>query len=71
MSAHAEERGMSERFFEDPILNNPYEKPQSHWELDEEGCPTQKIIKSRRESKLITPIPKQKIRGGNTCPEFI
>lgn len=55
---------MSERFFEDPILNSPYEKPQSHWELDEEGCPTQKINDSRRESRLITPIPKPKRRGG-------
>jgi len=64
LPVHAEERGMSERFFEDPILNSPYEKPQSHWELDEEGCPTQKINESRRESKLITPIPKPKRRGG-------
>jgi type III restriction enzyme len=27
---------MSERFFEDPILNSPYERPSRHWELVEE-----------------------------------
>jgi hypothetical protein len=27
---------MSERFFEDPILNYPYERPIRHWKLDQE-----------------------------------
>lgn len=27
-------------FFEQPILNSPYEYPSRHWELDEEGSPT-------------------------------
>ena len=30
---------MSERFFEDPILNSPYERPIRHWELDKDGIP--------------------------------
>ena len=30
-----------QRFFKQPILNNPYEYPASHWELDEQGQPTQ------------------------------
>jgi len=55
---------MSERFFEDPILNSPYERPSRHWELDKEGIPTQKIVEYRRESRLITPIPKPRKRGG-------
>ena len=55
---------MSERFFEDPILNSPYERPDRHWELDKDGIPTQQIIEQRRESRLITPIPKPKKRGG-------
>jgi type III restriction enzyme len=54
---------MSERFFEDPILNSPYERPTRHWELDADGIPTQEIVQSRRESRLITPIPKPKKRG--------
>jgi len=55
---------MSERFFEDPILNSPYERPVRHWELDKDGIPTQQIVERRRESRLITPIPKPKKRGG-------
>ena len=55
---------MSERFFEDPILNSPYERPGRHWELDKDGIPTQQIVERRRESRLITPIPKPKKRGG-------
>jgi type III restriction enzyme len=55
---------MSERFFHDPILNSPYERPSRHWELDGEGIPSQKIVEYRRESRLITPIPKPRKRGG-------
>ena len=55
---------MSERFFEDPILNSPYEQPNRHWELDKDGIPTQQVVEMRRESRLITPIPKPKKRGG-------
>ena len=31
-------------FFEQPILNSPYEDPARHWELDDEGQPTNRII---------------------------
>ena len=54
---------MSERFFNDPILNSPYECPTRHWELVD-GIPSQEIVESRRESRLITPIPQPKKRGG-------
>lgn len=49
-------------FFERPILNSPYEYPRQHWELDENGQPTQRIIESRRRAEFITPIPKPKKR---------
>jgi len=49
---------MQDRFFEKPILNSPYSKPERHWELDEHGQPTQRIIESRRRAEFITPIPK-------------
>src|SRR5438309_1225154 len=49
---------MSNPFFEKPILNSPYEIPTRHWELDEHGQPTQKIIETRRKVEFITPIPK-------------
>ena len=52
------------RFFEKPILNSPYVVPEQHWELDDEGQPTQHIIQSRRLVKFITPIPKPRKRKG-------
>jgi type III restriction enzyme len=49
-------------FFKQPILNSPYEYPSRHWELDEDGQPTQKISKHRRTAKFFTPIPKPRKR---------
>ncbi|MCZ7680023.1 MAG: DEAD/DEAH box helicase family protein [Sandaracinaceae bacterium] len=49
-------------FFDRPILNSPYSRPARHWELDEQGQPTQQIIESRRRASFITPIPKPKKR---------
>lgn len=37
---------MNNTFFEEPILNSPYEYPSKHWELVD-GQPTQKITASR------------------------
>ena len=31
-------------FFEQPVLNSPYEYPSRHWELDASGQPTNKIL---------------------------
>ena len=53
---------MDNRFFEKPILNSPYDYPSQHWELDDQGQPTQKTIGNRRSAKFITPIPKPKKR---------
>jgi type III restriction enzyme len=53
---------MANEFFEHPILNSPYDYPSRHWELDDVGQPTQKIIDRRRTAKFITPIPKPKKR---------
>jgi type III restriction enzyme len=47
-------------FFKQPILNNPYEYPTRHWELDKNGQPTQKIVENRRVAEFITPIPTPK-----------
>ena len=49
---------MSEKFFEKPIINSPYEYPSQHWELDESGVPTHEIKLIRRPSDFITPIPR-------------
>ncbi len=55
---------MDNQFFEKPILNSPYEHPSRHWELDDAGQPTQKIVGGRRLADFITPIPKPKKRKG-------
>ena len=39
------------RFFEQPLLNSPYEYPTQHWELDETGQPTHEIIGKRRPGR--------------------
>ena len=53
---------MVDQFFEKPILNSPYAYPGRHWELDDSGQPTNRIIDSRRRAEFITPIPKPKKR---------
>jgi len=55
---------MTNPFFDHPILNSPYESPLRHWELDDDGQPTQKTLETRRPAKFITPIPKPKKRKG-------
>ncbi len=47
-------------FFKRPILNSPYEYPSRHWELDESGQPTQRIVEERRRAKFVTAVPKPK-----------
>jgi len=44
-------------FFEQPILNSPYEYPGRHWELDENRQPTNRVVDRRRTVSFITPIP--------------
>jgi type III restriction enzyme len=60
-------------FFDRPILNSPYERPARHWELDEQGQPTQLVIPNRRPVRLITPIPsprKHKKTSGQQAMVF-
>lgn len=53
---------MTDKFFEHPIVNSPYEAPARHWELDASGQPTGSLIETRRRAEFITPIPKPKKR---------
>jgi len=55
---------MGNPFFDRPILNSPYACPIRHWELDDTGQPTQKILQARRRAEFITPIPKPKKQKG-------
>jgi type III restriction enzyme len=63
--------GMSNPFFDHPILNSPYELPIRHWELDDDGQPTQATIDRRRSAKFITPIPKPKKRTAAAQTGFV
>jgi len=62
---------MSNPFFDRPILNSPYARPERHWELDADGQPTQKILETRRRAEFITPIPKPKKRKKSSGQEEI
>jgi type III restriction enzyme len=62
---------MTNPFFDRPILNSPYEYPARHWELDDQGQPTQQIIESRRRAEFITPIPKPRKRKGSAAQQQI
>jgi type III restriction enzyme len=62
---------MDNQFFEHPILNSPYAYPSRHWELDEHGQPTQRIIESRSAVRFITPIPKPRKRKGEAKQEAL
>ena len=60
---------MTDRFFEEPILNSPYAYPERHWELDDTGQPTGQVIENRRQAEFITPIPKPKKRKGSSTEQ--
>ncbi len=54
---------MNPRFFEQPILNSPYEYPSRHWELDADGQPTERVLPERRPvAAFVSAIPKTKRR---------
>jgi type III restriction enzyme len=60
---------MDNRFFEQPILNSPYEYPARYWELDNSGQPTQQILEKRRRAEFITLIPKPRKRKGTATDQ--
>jgi len=62
---------MEDQFFKQPILNSPYVYPNRHWELNEDGQPTNKIKESRRRAEFITPIPKPKKRKQPNQKEMV
>ena len=50
---------MASSFFDQPILNSPYEPPTRHHALDADGQPLDvPPVYGRRRSELITPVPK-------------
>ena len=56
---------MPSTFFEQPVLNSPYEPPTRHHPLDADGQPLgASPVTGRRRSELITPVPKARKRPG-------
>ena len=51
---------MTDQFFDQPILNSPYEYPNQHWELDDARQPTGQVLPRRRMADFVAPIPKPK-----------
>jgi type III restriction enzyme len=62
---------MINEFFEKPVLNSPYAYPTRHWELDDQGQPTQRISERRRPAEFITPIPKPRKRKNEAKQQVI
>lgn len=61
----------TDQFFNEPILNSPYEYPSRHWELDKTGQPTGQIVEARRVAKFLSPIPlPQKTKGKKAQQEL-
>ncbi|MBV1699937.1 MAG: DEAD/DEAH box helicase family protein [Hyphomicrobiales bacterium] len=50
-------------FVDSPIINSPFDKPKSHYELDSEGQPTGKKLADRRKSVYLVPIPAARRRA--------
>jgi len=52
---------VSQSFFDQPILNSPYEVPTRYHALDADGQPLeQPPIEGRRPCDFVTPVPKPK-----------
>ena len=65
---------MESDFYENPILNSPYEYPSRHWELDAAGQPTSRVNAARRTATFVAPAPPpRRMRGGGQMslePDF-
>ncbi len=61
---------MAHSFYEQPILNSPYEEPGRYHDLDDEGQPTDNPPNAgRRRSEFITPVPKPRKRRQKADPK--
>lgn len=62
---------MNAKFFEQPVLNSPYEAPGRHWKLDESGQPTHEIVARRRAADFVTPVPKARRAGRGAVASYL
>ncbi|MCZ4090624.1 BPTD_3080 family restriction endonuclease [Sinorhizobium psoraleae] len=50
-------------FVDNPIITSPFDTPACHYELDDHGQPTGKVLLGRRESVQVVPVPAARRRG--------
>ena len=62
---------MERNFRDNPILNSPFYKPEEHWLLDKAGSPMGPIIRGRRESGHLVPIPATQRRKREEANQLI
>ncbi|MFE1664099.1 BPTD_3080 family restriction endonuclease [Microbacterium sp. P02] len=53
---------------ENPIINTPYDEPEQHWVVGENG-PTGEIAGFRRPSEFFIPVPKVRKRSAKMAPK--
>ena len=59
---------MSAAFYDQPVLNSPYEYPARHWKL-QDGVPTGDTVETRRVAEYVTAVvPKPRRRRGKPAP---
>jgi len=59
---------MAASFFEQPILNSPYEAPRFHHALGENGQPFDvPPLEGRRRSEIVTPVPMPRMQNGRSA----
>ena len=64
---HNSHGGMASSFFEQPVLNSPYEVPRFHHALDKHGQPLDlPPVEGRRRSEIITPVPMPRMQTGRS-----
>ena len=53
---------VADRIIENPIINSPYQAPDSHFRFDDDGI-TNEIVPGRRPSQYFIPVPRPRKRG--------
>ncbi|HQV56893.1 MAG TPA: DEAD/DEAH box helicase family protein, partial [Ilumatobacteraceae bacterium] len=54
----------------DPIINGPYDPPQQHFELGDDGSPTGTIVNGRRPSTSYIPVPAV-VKRSKSAPKAV
>jgi type III restriction enzyme len=58
-------------FTDNPIINSPFERPQWHYQLDEEGQPTGRKFPDRRESIQVVSVAARRPNAKDFSDAFL